>query len=181
MDRSSIGRAAPQKEQVRYRFLTSFRARQQGDGGEPSRRVDSCHVREGHGVDDSSACPRRLACRDGGGSPSASALRRMRRLRQSLSPTTKAVATGLLRSCSSLLTSRPWGRQRLTATSLCLVLVHGAVAAHGELLGSGDYPNLLGLYRDAYRDRVATKMFGVSNVRAQAPPRLSYRLCTSDP
>ncbi len=58
---------------------------------------------------------------------------------------------------------------------------NGAVAAHGELLGSGSYPNLFSLYGYTYGGSAATKMFGVPNLRGQAPPGLSYRVCTSGP
>jgi len=58
---------------------------------------------------------------------------------------------------------------------------NGAVAAHGELLDSSAYPNLFSLYGFTYGGSAATMMFGVPNLRGQAPPGLSYRVCTSGP
>ena len=58
---------------------------------------------------------------------------------------------------------------------------NGAVAAHGELLRSTSYPNLFSLYGYTYGGSAASKTFGVPNLRGQAPPGLSYRVCTSGP
>jgi microcystin-dependent protein len=58
---------------------------------------------------------------------------------------------------------------------------NGTVAAHGELLASSAYANLFSLYGFTYGGSAATMQFGVPNLRGQAPPGLSYRVCTSGP